>query len=85
MDSILIPWKQGKGNIVVNNDGGSVTIASDVINDHIDRTQQIEFRTTKGDAAQIVTVNQIGMREVLRDNVPVMLRDSEGNVLTALK
>lgn len=83
MDSILIPWQQGEGNIVISNIGGELRISSDIINENIERKQTLTFKTDVGDRTATLTVIQKGNRVILRDNSKLTLRDNSGNILTA--
>lgn len=85
MDSFLIPWTTGKGNIIVTNDGGDVLISSDTTNDGVERSQIIIFRTTVGSVTKEFIVIQKGNRVILRDNSGAILRDNVQKVLTAKK
>lgn len=81
MDSILIPWNDGNGNIVISNNGGEILISSDVINDNIERTQVLTFQTTNGAVNATLTVTQKGNKVILRDNSGFILRDNTGVIL----
>lgn len=83
MDSILIPWNDGNGNIVISNNGGDVLISSDVVNESVERTQVLTFRTTDGTVSANLTVTQKGKRVILRDNSGAILRDNTEKVLTS--
>lgn len=85
MDSILIPWNDGNGNIVINNVGGEVLISSDTINNSVERRQTLVFRTIIGDVTAELEVIQKGNRVILRNNSGEILRDNEQKVLTANK
>lgn len=85
MDSILIPWNDGNGNIVVSGDGGDIKISSDTINNGVERQQVLTFRTDVGDVTVTLTVTQKGNRVALRDVKLLELRDSSGKLLTAKK
>lgn len=85
MDSILIPWNDGNGNIVISGDGGDIKISSDTINNGVERQQVLTFRTDVGDVTVTLTVTQKGNRVALRDVNLLELRDSSGKLLTAKK
>lgn len=85
MDSILIPWNDGNGNIVISGDGGDIKISSDTINNGVERQQVLTFRTDVGDVTVTLTVTQKGNRVALRDVKLLELRDSSGKLLTAKK
>ena len=85
MDSILISWNDGNGNIVVSGDGGDIKISSDTINNGVERQQVLTFRTDVGDVTVTLTVTQKGNRVALRDVKLLELRDSSGKLLTAKK
>lgn len=85
MDSFLIPWTTGKGNIIVTNNGGDVLISSDTTNDGVQRSQIIIFRTIVGSVTKELIVIQKGNRVILRDNSGAILRDNVQKVLTAKK
>lgn len=84
MDSIVIPWQTGGGNITVSESGGEIIISSDS-NAGVERSQTLTFRTLAGDATATLIVVQKGGRVVLRDMNSLALRDSGGKVLTAKK
>lgn len=87
MSTVSIPWAEGSGNIVVTSEGGTTTVASDVANESVDRSQTITFKTTKGEpvctAARVV--NQSGLRRALADSASLPLRCGDGLTLTVLK
>lgn len=85
MDSILISWNDGNGNIVISGDGGDIKISSDTINNGVERQQVLTFRTDVGDVTVTLTVTQKGNRVALRDVKLLELRDSSGKLLTAKK
>lgn len=84
-DNILVPWKTGTGNIVINSSGSSVVISSDTVNDYIEREQIITFSTVTGDSKAELKVIQKGNKIILRDNAQYILRDSDGKVLIGNK
>lgn len=83
MDSVLVPWNDGNGNIVISNNGEEILISSDVVNDGIDRSQTLTFRTTVGNKTATLLVTQKGNRVILRDNAGFILRDLNQNILTS--
>lgn len=83
MDSFLIPWNDGNGNIVISNNGGEVLISSDIVNENIERTQIITFKTINGSASATLTVIQKGNRVILRDSSGSILKDNAGITLTS--
>ncbi|MDY3266233.1 MAG: hypothetical protein SOX26_01625 [Phocaeicola sp.] len=83
MDSFLVPWNDGNGNIVISNNGEEILISSDVVNDGIDRSQTLTFRTTVGNKTATLQVTQKGNRVILRDNAGFILRDVNQNILTS--
>lgn len=83
MDSILIPWNDGNGNIVISNNGGEVLISSDVINNSVERMQVLTFRTTDGTVSTNLTIIQKGKRVILRSSNGSILKDSVGKILTS--
>lgn len=85
MDSILIPWNDGNGNIVISNNGGEVLISSDVINENIERTQVLTFQTTNRAVSATLTVTQKGNKVILRDSNILILKDINGKILTSNK
>lgn len=84
MDSILVPWNDGNGNIVISNNGGEILISSDSINNGDDRSQTLTFCTTIGNKIATLTVAQKGDdRTILRDSNGFILRDTDQNILTS--
>lgn len=84
MDSILIPWNDGNGNIVINkNEDNTILISSDSINNSLKREQTLVFSTTKGQAVAFLKVIQGGNRVILRDSNNIILRDKNYKILTA--
>lgn len=88
MERILIPWKEGTGNIVIEEVGGGIKLSSDTVNDSVDRLQSVRYYTTNtsgaiAEATQQVT--QLGKRVGLCDSAGLILRDKNGLILTALK
>lgn len=58
MDSILIPWNDGNGNIVINKTSvGEILISSDTMC-KIRRNQYLTFRTTVGDKTTKLSITQ---------------------------
>ena len=82
MDSILIPWNDGNGNIPVSEVNGEILISSDT-NSSVEREQTLTFRTLVGDKTALLLVKQNGERVVLRDVNGLTLRDNVQSVLTA--
>lgn len=82
MDSILIPWNDGNGNITVSEVNGEILISSDT-NSSVEREQTLTFRTLVGDKTALLLVKQNGERVVLRDVNGLTLRDNVQSVLTA--
>ena len=61
--SMQIPWKEGKGNIVITpGSNGTASVSSDVANEGLDREQTVVFRTTNSgvQASVSTTISQIG-------------------------
>lgn len=86
MDSILIPWLDGNGNIVISNIGGDkILISSDTTNDSIERSQTLTFVTSNKAASATLEVVQKGNRVVLKDSNGLILKDSQDKILTAKK
>lgn len=85
MDSILIPWNDGNGNIVVSKVGGEILISSDVINESVERTQVLTFQTINGADSATLTVIQKGNKVVLQDSNLLILKDINGKILTSNK
>lgn len=84
MDSIVIPWQTGDGNIIVSESGGEVLISSDTTNNGEERSQTLTFRTLTGNATATLLVVQEGSDIIiLRDSNGLVLRDSSDNILTA--
>lgn len=88
MERVLIPWKEGDGNIVIEEVGGEIKLSSDTVNDSVDREQEVRYYTTNtqgntAEAKQIV--KQLGKRVTLRDSGQIVLRDKNGLILTTLK
>lgn len=82
MDSILIPWNDGNGNITVSEVNGEILISSDT-NSSVEREQTLTFRTLVGDKTALLLVKQKGERVVLRDVNGFTLRDNVQSILTA--
>ena len=62
---IVIKWNEGDGNIVATYNGsgdGTIAFSSDVANEGIDRSQEVQVATDNLSVS--VTVSQIGLREV---------------------
>lgn len=61
----VIKWNEGDGNIVAIYNGsgdGTIAFSSDVANEGIDRSQEVQVATDNLSVS--VTVSQIGLREV---------------------
>lgn len=90
MASVNIPWGTGNsgGNIVVSYTGvknGSVSVSSSVANASIDRSQDILVRgTTHPEVESVITVTQIGLREVFNVSEGAFLL-SDGGTFNVLK
>lgn len=90
MASTNIPWGTGNsgGDIVVNytgNKNGTVSVSSSVVNQSIDRSQEILVQgTTHPEAQAVISVTQIGLREVFNvTDGPFRL--SDGGTFNVLK
>lgn len=82
MDSILIPWKVGSGNIIISEKDGVLLISSDT-NDDIEREQVLTFQTVKGNATATLLVRQKGSLVVLKDVNGGILYDFDNDMLKA--
>ena len=84
--TVKIPWEEGGGHIVADLSSDSVTLSSDTANEGMEREQVVTFRTTKGSPPCSVsrTVRQAGRRIGLKDKDGVILRDSNGLVVTSI-
>lgn len=82
MDSIVIPWKIGSGNIIISEANGEILISSDT-NSSVEREQLLTFRTLVGNKTASLLVIQKGERVILRDVDGLILRDNTQNILTA--
>lgn len=82
MDSIVIPWKIGSGNIIISEANGEILISSDT-NSSVEREQLLTFRTLVGNKTASLLVIQKGERVILRDADGLILRDNTQNILTA--
>ena len=82
MDSIIIPWSIGSGNIIISERDGHLLISSDV-NDDIEREQVLTFQTVKGNAKASLLVRQKGSLVVLKDVNGEVLYDINNDVLKA--
>lgn len=82
MDSIVIPWKIGSGNIIISEANGEILISSDT-NSSVEREQLLTFRTLVGNKTASLLVIQKGERVILRDVNGLVLRDSAHGILTA--
>ena len=77
MASTNIPWGTGNsgGDIVVNytgNKNGTVSVSSSVVNQSIDRSQEILVQgTTHPEAQAVISVTQIGLQRYGRA-IPVI-------------
>lgn len=61
----VIKWNEGDGNIVAIYNGsgdGTIAFSSDVANEGIDRSQEVQVATDNLSVS--VTVSQLGLREV---------------------
>lgn len=61
----VIKWNEGDGNIVATYNGsgdGTIAFSSDVANEGIDRSQEVQVATDNLSVS--VTVSQLGLREV---------------------
>lgn len=68
MDRILIPWSTGNGNIVLEkqDDGITVNVSSDTINESEQREQTLTFVTEVGSISRTITVIQKGKEVTLK-------------------
>lgn len=82
MDSILIPWKVGSGNIIISEEDGVLLISSDT-NDDIEREQILTFQTDKGNATATLLVRQKGTLVFLKDVNGEVLYDFDNDILKA--
>lgn len=84
--TVKIPWEEGGGHIVADLSSDSVTLSSDTANEGVEREQVVTFRTMKGSPLCSVsrTVRQAGRRIGLKDKDGVILRDSNGLVVTSI-
>lgn len=82
MDSIIIPWSIGSGNIIISERDGHLLISSDV-NDDIEREQVLTFQTDKGNATATLLVRQKGSLIVLKDVDGEVLYDTNNETLKA--
>lgn len=82
---VNIPWQAGTGNITVDAVAGGAQFSADAENTHLARSQQVTFRTLRGNVQVVRTIRQAGQRLVLRDRAGSTLRDSSSKTLTALK
>lgn len=89
MGTVAIPWSQGGGDITVVLPGvgdGVATLSTGTVNEGVDRSMEITFRTTRGGDVRVVRmVRQEGRREYLCDASGDILTDSNGLKLKALK
>lgn len=89
MATVTIPWEQGNGDIIVALTGtgdGVATLSTGTVNEGVDRSRTVTFRTVRGGNVEIMrTVRQEGRREYLRDASGDLLRDSNDVELKALK
>lgn len=61
----IIKWTEGEGNIIAEYDGnlkGVINFSSDVINEGIDREQQVTVKASE--KTETILVKQTGLREV---------------------
>lgn len=68
MTETIIKWNAGEGNIVATYTGsgnGPISLTSDIANEGLDREQEVEINTTKGNnpKRETVLVKQPGLRE----------------------
>lgn len=80
----LIKWNEGDGNIVAVYNGsgdGTITFSSDVANEGIDRSQEVQV--TNDNINVSVIVNQIGLREIFNTADGFTLAD--GGTFNVLK
>lgn len=80
----LIKWNEGDGNIVAVYNGsgdGTITFSSDVANEGIDRSQEVQVATDNINVS--VTINQIGLREIFNTTDSFTLAD--GGTFNVLK
>lgn len=83
--TVKIPWTEGGGHIVADLSVGKVTLSSDTANEGVEREQVVTFRTTKSPLCSVSrTVRQAGRRIGLKDKDGVILRDSNGLVVTSI-
>lgn len=84
--TVKIPWTEGGGHIVADLSVGKVALSSDTANEGVEREQVVTIRTTKGSPPCSVsrTVRQAGRRIGLKDKDGVILRDSNGLVVTSI-
>ena len=86
-----IPWSDGNGNIVISsveNKPNIFAISSSVVNEEIDREQEITFQTTntKGAKASVkLKVKQLGKRELFITADNQIFVDSNDNNFAVLK
>ena len=89
MATVTIPWGQGGGDITValpETGDGVATLSTGTVNEGVNRSMEITFRTTRGGDVRVVRmVRQEGRREYLRDASADILTDSNNVELKALK
>ena len=89
MATVTIPWGQGGGDITValpETGDGVATLSTGTVNEGVNRSREITFRTTRGGDVRVVRmVRQEGRREYLRDASGDILTDSNNVELKALK
>mgnify|MGYP000521966489 FL=1 len=89
MATVTIPWGQGGGDITValpETGDGVATLSTGTVNEGVNRSMEITFRTTRGGDVRVVRmVRQEGRREYLRDASGDILTDSNNVELKALK
>lgn len=65
---------------------GPASFSSDTVNEGVDRSREVTFRTVRGGNVEVVrTVRQSGKREYLYDSQGEILIDSNNVELKALK
>ena len=77
MDSIIIPWNVGEGNIVINGDSSGNLLISSSLNEDVEREQILTFRSTTGNVTASLTVRQKGNSVYFTDADDKFVIDSE--------
>ena len=80
--TVKIPWEEGGGHIVADLSVGKVALSSDTANEGVEREQVVTFRSPLCSVSR--TVRQAGRRIGLKDKDGVILRDSNGLVVTSI-